>query len=104
MLQYTYKKGEVLRVNTKKLKVGSSKTSDKENDLQVIIIQDPKMLGAIVKKIRKKSKMTQEEIAIYANVSRLAIIEFESGKSDIKLSTLLKILNACDLDLEIRAK
>lgn len=61
-------------------------------------------LSEFVKSHRKKNSISQEELATFANISRLAVSEFETGKSDIKLSTLIKIINACSLELEIRER
>lgn len=61
-------------------------------------------LARFVKSYRKKNKITQEELAKFSNVSRFAISEFESGKSDIKLSTLFKNLKACSLVIEVKER
>jgi len=67
-----------------------------------VTITDISQIGVSIKHFRKKNKINQQDVATFANVSRLKISELENGKFDIKLSTLLKILKVCNLRLEIR--
>ena len=67
-------------------------------------INDGVELGAFIRSCRKASKTTQEEVAIFANLSRLKIGEIENGKGDVKLSTLLSVLKACSIGLEVVKK
>ncbi len=92
-----------MKLDLKKLKLGDQLLFEtkKEKDVRHQIVETRDLIE-LVKKLRKKKRKTQEEIAKYSNLSRLAVGEFENGKSDIRLSTLLKILKSCDLTLEIR--
>jgi DNA-binding XRE family transcriptional regulator len=90
-----------MKLDLKKLSV-AKKTAMASNNDERHLVTSAKELAALVKKVRKKNKKTQEEVAQFSNLSRLAVGEFESGKSDIKLSSLLKLLKACGLELEIR--
>ena len=54
-------------------------------------------LGNRVRVARKLRKMTQQELAERANVSRSAIKYLESGKGS-SLATFLNVLRALDLD------
>lgn len=54
-------------------------------------------LGNRVRVVRKLRKMTQQELAERANVSRSAIKYLESGKGS-SLATFLNVLRALDLD------
>ncbi len=54
-------------------------------------------LGNRVRMVRKHWKMTQQELAERANVSRSAIKYLESGKGS-SLATFLNVLRALDLD------
>lgn len=92
-----------MKLDLKKLKIGEQVIVDTKNDKIVYHqISDTVELFELFKKVRKKKRKTQEDIAKYSNLSRLAVIEFEKGKSDIRLSTLLKILKSCDLTLQIK--
>lgn len=48
---------------------------------------------------RKKSKMSQQDLALAANVSRTAIQRLEKGQLTIQLDTLLKIFNVLNIQL-----
>lgn len=47
-----------------------------------------------VREIRKKRRMTIEELSAISGVSRSAIILIENGKSDPKLSTVISLAKA----------
>jgi ribosome-binding protein aMBF1 (putative translation factor) len=49
-------------------------------------------LGVLIREARKKAKMTQEELAKKSNTKRSYISRIESDSSDIRLSTLLRII------------
>lgn len=50
---------------------------------------------------RKKSKMTQHDLALAANVSRTAVQRLEKGHLSIQLDTLLKILQVLNIQLAL---
>lgn len=96
-----------MKLDLKKLKVGESiSPAEKEKkgsgEKKVYPIASEEALRELLKKYRKKNKVTQEEIAIFSNLSRLAVNEFESGKTDIRLSTFFKMLKAYGLELELK--
>jgi len=49
------------------------------------------MIGELIKETRKKSKVTQEELAIKTGTKKSYISRVENGKSDIQLSTLFRL-------------
>lgn len=92
-----------MKIDPKKTTVKQiSKAEYKKKDS--LIIEDSFGIANFIKAYRKKNNISQDELAKYSNVSRLAINEFENGKSDIKFSTLLKVLKASSLLLEIRER
>jgi len=50
------------------------------------------LVAELVKESRKKAKLTQEELANKLNVNRAYISKIERASSDIRLSTLRKII------------
>jgi transcriptional regulator with XRE-family HTH domain len=48
-------------------------------------------------KRRKEQKLTQEQLAILAGVSKPTLISFERGRTTIKLDNVLKILGQLGL-------
>lgn len=49
-------------------------------------------LGILIREARKKAKMTQEELAQKSKTKRSYISRIEADASDIRLSTLLRII------------
>lgn len=49
-------------------------------------------VGELVKEERKKSRMTQKQLAEKAGTKRTYISRIENGRSDIQLNTLHKII------------
>ena len=47
---------------------------------------------------RKEQKLTQEQLAVLAGVSKPTLNSFEQGKTTIKLDSALKILKVLGLD------
>lgn len=61
-------------------------------------------IGPYLQKLRKKKKITQVELAEYAGLSRAGIVKVESGESDIKLSTLIRVANLLGVDLLLKER
>ena len=49
-------------------------------------------IGELIKEQRKQADMTQEELALKAGTKKSYISRIENGKSDIQLTTLLRII------------
>ena len=58
-------------------------------------------IGQVIRKNRKKMKLTQKELALYANVSPKFISELENGKETIELDKLYNVLKVFDLTLKV---
>ena len=58
-------------------------------------------LAHIIKWHRQKSKMTQEELASLAEMSRTALQRLEKVQTTIQLDTLFKVLGILNLSLEL---
>lgn len=52
---------------------------------------------------RKKSGLTQKQLATLAGVGKNVIYELESGKQTIRLDTLLKILIILNIEIDFRS-
>lgn len=50
-------------------------------------------LGVIIQELRKKQNLTQEELAEKCNTTKNYISRIENDASDIRLSTLMRIIN-----------
>ena len=49
------------------------------------------MIGELIKETRKKSRITQEELALKIGTKKSYISKVENGKSDIQISTLFRL-------------
>ena len=58
-----------------------------------------KTIGEVIKENRKRMKLTQKQVAVYADVSPKFIIELENNKPTIQLDKLYDVLNVFDLTL-----
>lgn len=61
-------------------------------------------IGELLKRWRKEKKITQEELANFAGLSRVGIVKLEKDESDIKLSTLIKIVGLLGFDLVLKKR
>jgi y4mF family transcriptional regulator len=62
----------------------------------------PLALGATVRNRRRDLGLTQEDAADLAGVSARFLHEVETGKDTVRLATLLRLLEALGLHLELR--
>jgi DNA-binding XRE family transcriptional regulator len=60
--------------------------------------------GELLRERRKALKMTQEELAGKINVPRPYISHVERGKSDVQLSSFLRIASALGLQLNLTVR
>ncbi len=65
------------------------------------IIVSAQQLGTECARARKRKGWTQQELAYRIGVMQKTISHLETGNPAIKLETLLKILNAFEMDLLI---
>lgn len=52
------------------------------------------ILGDMIKKARKKKKMTQEQLGKLVGVQKAQISKIENNTKDVRLSTIIKVFNA----------
>ena len=60
-------------------------------------------IGNIVKFHRKKSGLSQEELAQIAGVGKTVVYDLEKGKETIRFSTLDKILSALNIKISLES-
>lgn len=61
-------------------------------------------IAQAVREARKKQRLSQDDLALLAEISRRPLYLLEQGKGSIRLETLLRITDALGLDLEVRAR
>lgn len=60
-------------------------------------------LANLVRIHRKKSQLTQNELALLAGVGKTAVFDLEQGKTNVKLNTLLRILDVLNIQLVLQS-
>jgi y4mF family transcriptional regulator len=60
-----------------------------------------KQISKIVVFHRKKSGLTQKQLADIAGVGKTSVFDIEKGKETVRLNTLLKILSALNIKLNL---
>jgi HTH-type transcriptional regulator/antitoxin HipB len=63
--------------------------------------RSPRQIGSILRQRREAKSLTQSALAGLAGLRQATISDVESGREGSKLSTLLEILAALDLELTI---
>jgi len=52
---------------------------------------------------RKKSKLTQKQLADLAGVGKTVVFDIEKGKETVQLNSLLKVLSVLNIKLEMKS-
>jgi y4mF family transcriptional regulator len=60
-------------------------------------------LGKVILFHRKKSKLTQKQLAELAGVGKSVIFDIEKGKESVQLNSLLKIFSVLNINLELKS-
>lgn len=60
-------------------------------------------ISKIVKLHRKKSGLTQKELADLADVGKTVIYDIEKGKETIRFATLKKVLTVLNISIEFKS-
>jgi transcriptional regulator with XRE-family HTH domain len=58
-----------------------------------------KIIGSRLKEQREKAKATQEDIAIYLELSRASVANYESGKQRISVAELYRLSEYFDVEM-----
>lgn len=59
-----------------------------------------KSIGKIIYAHRKKSGLTQKQLADIAGIGKTVVYDIEKGKETVRLNTLLKILSALNIKIK----
>lgn len=62
-----------------------------------------KQVATVVIFHRKKSKLTQKQLADLAGVGKTVVFDIEKGKETVQLNSLLKILSVLNIKLEMKS-
>ena len=67
-------------------------------------ILDRAALGRLIRTRGRELGLTQEELAGFVGIGRRLVIEIEAGTRDAKIDSVLGILGALGLEIEIRPR
>lgn len=62
-----------------------------------------KKIGKVIFFHRKKSKLTQKQLADLAGVGKTVVFDIEKGKETVQLNSLLKVLSVLNIRLEMKS-
>lgn len=61
-------------------------------------------MGAVIKAARKRRRLTQTQLAAYANLSRGVVQKLEEGRGTVALENAVRILNTLSIDLTVQPR
>ena len=64
---------------------------------------DAKKIGDIIRYHRKKSGLTQKELADLAGVGKTTVFDIEKGKPTVRVNMVLKVLSSLNINLELHS-
>ena len=65
------------------------------------MIQSTNDIGQQIQSARKKQGLSQEELAMLANVGRRFVVELEQGKATAQIGKVLQVLHALGLGVQV---
>jgi len=68
------------------------------------LVRSPKQLGVILRRFRRMRDYTQAELAKRAGVRQGTISQVETGLEAVKLTTVMDLLRALDLEVVIQPR
>lgn len=60
-------------------------------------------IGLVIQKHRKRSGLSQNDLAQMAGIGKTGVFDIEHGKETIQLNTLLKILRVLNIQLFLKS-
>jgi predicted transcriptional regulator len=93
-------------VDIKSLKDLKNSKADENvsTDQFLSVVESAESLGKMIRENREKKNISQQELADFAGVSRAVIVDLENAKRDMKLSNVLKVVQASSLQLHLSNK
>jgi len=68
------------------------------------LVRSPKQLGVALRRFRRMRDLTQAELAKRAGVRQGTVSQVETGLETVKLTTVMDLLRALDLELVIQPR
>jgi len=68
------------------------------------LVRSPKQMGVALRRFRRMRNLTQAELAKRAGVRQGTVSQVETGLETVKLSTVMDLLRALDLEVVIQPR
>lgn len=68
------------------------------------LARTPKQIGAVIARLRREQNLTQAELAAKVSLRQEGISKIEAGNAATRLSKILDVIAALDLELVIRPR
>ena len=68
------------------------------------IVRTSKQLGATLRRYRRKTRLSQTELGLKANLRQATISALEKGEQGTQLRTLIDVLATLELEIVIRKR
>ena len=68
------------------------------------IVRTSKQLGATLRRYRRKTRLSQAELGLKANLRQATISALEKGEQGTQLRTLIDVLATLELEIVIRKR
>ena len=67
-------------------------------------VRTPKQLGAIIRRARRTAGLTQAQLGEKAGIWQETVSKIENGQGATRIATILDLLAALDLEIEVRTR
>jgi len=67
----------------------------------MVIIMNSIEIGNLIRHVRKKSGLSQQELAKMASVGKTVVFDIEKGKTTVQLNSLLKVIEVLNIQLQL---
>jgi len=68
------------------------------------LARDPKQIGNLIRRERKRHKLSQSELALRVGLRQASISAIENGSQNAKLQSLLAVLSGLGLEFQITSR
>lgn len=72
--------------------------------MKEIVLKGPREIAPLIKELRLKIEVTQEELANYSGLSRIGIVKLEKEANDLKISTLINVANLLGFEVVLKRR
>jgi HTH-type transcriptional regulator / antitoxin HipB len=68
------------------------------------LVRSPKQIGSVLRRYRRAQNLTQADMARRAGVRQGTVSQVETGLETVKLTTVMELLRALDLEMVLQPR